>query len=400
MRVLCATALAAMCTARAAAEDSEMPRAYLQLRSAAFNENFGVQDGWGLAVGANLNYYVGLELSFDAFEEVLEYPQLGQIFEQSILNLTPQIRLRYPLGNGRWVPYVFAGPGVTFLQLNDRKDPAFHRNVEGDDTLLSGVFGAGLEYYIADNVSFSIEGKYALVQSREVTVDGNRRDVDVSTPIVMFGVRAYFNEIHKHPLIEPKKEAPTRFHGGFRYGASLLADRRLNSDLSLEPVAAALGGEGNQAGSVLFGVDIGSHWGFELAADYAEYNLASDTFGVVGEYATYSILPQVRYHWLFMDGRLSPFVSAGAGITYAEFNDRKPPGEFVKIDSKGIHPAADIGTGLEYFIARNLSFSTEAHYLASWDHDIPLNDVKSGSGSFGAVNLFLGMRFYFGERSE
>jgi opacity protein-like surface antigen len=314
------------------------------------------------------------------------------------MNLTPQIRLRYPLGNGRWVPYVFAGPGVTFLQLNDRKDPVFHKNVEGDGTLLSGVFGAGLEYYIADNVSFSIEGKYALVQSRDVTVDGASRDVDVSTPLVMFGVRAYFRENHKHPLIEPQEHAPTRFYGGFRYGASLLADRRLNSDLRLEPVAAALGGEGNQAGSVLAGVDIGNHWGIELAANYAEYNLASDTFGVIGEYATYTILPQVRWHWLLMDGRLSPFVSAGAGITYAEFNDRKPPGEFVKIDSKGIYPAADIGAGVEYFIARNLSFSTEAHYTASWNHKIPINDVDSGSGSFGAANLYLGMRFYFGER--
>jgi opacity protein-like surface antigen len=380
---------------RSFAEDSESLRPYLQLRSAAFNETWGVQDGWGLGIGANLNYYVGFQLDFDAYERKVKWPGLDQIFENSVMSLTPEIRLRYPLAGGKWVPYVFAGPGVTFFQFNDRKDPVFHKEVHGDSTQFSAMFGAGIEYYVADNISFSIEGKYNWINRDPVTVDGERRNIDYSSPLVMFGVRAYFRENHHHPLLqETDKEFPDRFWMGFRYGSSILLDNRMNKDLRLEPVAAALGDTGNQAGSFLLGYNWGKHWSLGLAANYAEYNLASDRYGVIGEYANYMILPEARYRWTLLDGKLSPFVSAGFGIDYSEFNDRKAPGENLKIDSKGIYPAADVGVGAEYFFARNISVSAESHHTTSWNHKIPINGVDEGRGSFSALNLYLGLRFY------
>jgi opacity protein-like surface antigen len=380
------------------AEDTNTFRPYLQLRSAAFNEYWGVQDGWGIGLGANVTKYLGFQLDFDAFERKVDWPGLDTIFENSVMTLTPEIRVRYPLGSGRWVPYAFAGPGVTFFQFNDRKNPAFHREVHGDSTQFSAVFGAGIEYYVADNISFNIEGKYDWIGSDPVTVDGQRRNIDYSSALLMFGVRAYFGENHHRELLEQKEaETTSRFWGGFRYGSSILLDNRVNGDLRFEPVAASLGGTGNQAAGFLLGYNLGPHWGFGLSLNGTEYNLASDQFGVVGEYAIFCIIPEVRWHWTFLDGRLAPFVSGGFGATYAEFNDRKPPGENLKIDSRGVYPSVDIGAGLEYFFVRNISIAAESHYITSWNHEIPINGHDAGRGSFSALNLLLGLRFYIWE---
>jgi hypothetical protein len=98
------------------------------------------------------------------------------------------------------------------------------------------------------------------------------------------------------------------------------------------------------------------------------------------------------------DGKLAPFVSAGAGVTYSELNDVKVPSENLFIDTpKGVYPAADVGAGAEYFFARNLSASVEAHYVTSWNHKIPINHMDDGRGSFSALNLYLGLRFYLTE---
>jgi opacity protein-like surface antigen len=391
---------AAVCSAllcSTKAEDTNFFRPYIDLRSAAFNENWGVQDGWGLSLGANLNSYIGLQLSFDAYEEVLDDPLLGDVFEQSIMNFRPEIRLRYPLGEGRWVPYLFAGPGVTFIQLNDRKPPAFGHAVNGDDTLFSATFGGGIEYFVADNITFHIEGRYDWSPSRDVVVDGRHEDVNVSTPLLLFGVRAYFREAHEHPLIQPGDTVHGRFYAGFRYGSSILLDNQLNSEFRLEPVASALGGTGNETGTALLGFDWSEHFGAELDLQFAEYDLYLRD-QAVGEYATYAILPQVRWHTLLGEGKWAPFASLGAGVTYAEFNDRKTFGENLKVDAKGVYPTVGASAGMEYYIARNLTFSAETQYLYSWEHKFDLNDRDTGKGGFSALNLYLGLRFYLHER--
>jgi outer membrane protein W len=381
------------------AEDSAMFRPYIQARSAAFNENWGQRDGWGLSLGANLNYHFGIEVAFDTFQQTVSVPQLGAISEVAIQHLTPEFRFRYPLGDGRWVPYFIAGPGVTFLTINDSKPPAWGHDIKGNATKFSAVVGLGLEYFVADNVTFSIEGKYEWVQNDPIYVDGVRHDKDFSAPLLMFGIRAYFREVRHHPLIS-QQESVARIYGGFRYGTSILLDQRLNKTLRMEPVVNALGGIGNQAGSVLIGGQISQNFSLELSGNYNEYTLTSDTLGRLGKYANYTILPSARWHWLLLDGKLAPFVSAGLGLTYGEFAHAKSDSEDLTIHGKGFYPAAKIGTGAEYFIARNLSFSAETYYFTSWEHKIQINGVETGPGSYSALELLLGMRFYLYERGK
>ncbi|HEV8541450.1 MAG TPA: hypothetical protein VGR78_03575, partial [Verrucomicrobiae bacterium] len=88
--------LGALSAIPALAEDSDMFRPYIQVRSAAFNEYWGERDGWGLSLGANVNSYLGFELAFDAFQETVDSPSLGPVSEIAISHLNPEIRLRYP----------------------------------------------------------------------------------------------------------------------------------------------------------------------------------------------------------------------------------------------------------------------------------------------------------------
>lgn len=385
------------------AEDSDMFRPYIQVRSASFNENWGVKDGWGLSLGANLDEHWGVELSFDIFQMDIEgadmgFPQFGVLTEQSIGNLTPMLRYRYPIGEAkRWVPYVFGGPGVTFLQINDDKEPTYHKHLEGDSTQLSATVGGGLEYFVADNITFNIEGRYAWVDSAPVVYDGVHRKLDFSSPLLMLGLRAYFRENHPHKLLQQEEHIPSRFYLGFRYGAEIQLDRKLNSDLSFDSLNQALSGTGNLAGGVLFGYDIGEHFGIELAANYTEATLVSQQYGRLGEYSQYTVVPQLRWRWPLLDGRVAPFVYAGGGLTYAEWNDRKPAGENLNVEGRGAYPAAVAGSGLEYFVARNLSFSAEGQYYASWNHKITIDKVNAGKASYGNLSLYLGMRVYLAE---
>jgi hypothetical protein len=333
-----------------------------------------------------------VELAVDEYENVVEDSNLGDIFEQSIINLTPQFRLRYPIGEARWVPYIFAGPGVTFLHLNDRKPPAFHRQVESEEVQFSAVFGGGIEYFVADNITFNIEGKYALIGRNTLTVDGVERQVDYSSPLLMFGIRAYFRENHKTKLIKKDEDINGRFYGGVRYGSSILTDGRLNPELKLESMPS------NPSGTVLVGWDFGEHFGIEVSGGFAEYVLASDRYpGEIGEYSCYTLLPQARWRWLFLDGKLSPFVTVGGGIMYSEFNDRRPGGEFVDIEAKGMYPAVIGSGGVECYLARNLSLSVEAQHVTSWRHRFKIQNEELERGSFSALNIYLGMRFYLSE---
>jgi hypothetical protein len=68
---------------------------------------------------------------------------------------------------------------------------------------------------------------------------------------------------------------------------------------------------------------------------------------------------------------------AGVGITYAEYNDAKPPGLGLKVYSKGIYPALGVGAGLEYFVVRNFSLNADARWLYTWDHEITRSRTPS-----------------------
>ncbi len=377
----------------ARAEDADRFRPYLRFHSGDVEPLWGVDDHWSFSLGANFNRHLGAELTLDFYEQDERREPIGTLGELSAWNLVPYVRLRYPLLGDRLVPYVLAGIGPSFLQINDRKPPAFGKEVDIEGLTFAGGVGVGLEYFIADNVTFGIEGKYLWVAPIEGRVEGVTYDVDVSAAMFTFGLRVYFDENSPRPLPREESRWPNRFYFGWRVGGFVMTDTDWTSGVSwtAEPSAK---GQVNQTGGLALGADFGEHWGVELTADSLEPSLRLSGLGTFGEYGMGAVLAHLRLRHPLGRGKWVPYLMAGAGITYAEFNDTKPPGAGLRVKSKDIYPAFGAGAGVEYFVVRNFSLNADARWLYTWDHAIKIDGRLDGTGDFSAFQFNLGFRVY------
>ena len=377
----------------ARAEDADRFRPYLRFHSGDLSPQWGVDDLWSFGLGANFNGWMGGELAVDFFERDLDLAPYGGLGEVSAWNVVPEIRLRRPLLNQRLVPYLVAGIGPSFLQFNDRKASGFDLDIDVEGWTFAIAAGAGLEYFIADNVTFGIEGKYMWVNPIEGRIDGQPIDVDLSSPLFTFGLRIYFDENQPRPFVDLASPAPNRFFFGLRLGGSMRTDERWIPGVNLKPEASAWGGV-NQTGALSLGMDFGHHLGVELAVDSLEHGIDVDSLGTVGEYGMGVAIPYLRLRYPIERGRWVPYLMAGLGLAYGEFNDAKASGQGFNIDAKGIHPALGLGGGIEYFVARNFSLNLDTRWLYTWDHEIEISDSLSGRGDFSAFLVSLGFRVY------
>jgi opacity protein-like surface antigen len=383
----------AFCPKPATARDAPGFQPYLHFRSAEFNTAWGVNDGWGFGLGADFNRYLGAELAVDFYELDLDDHRFGTVGEMAVWSIVPQLRLRYPLGRGRWVPYFLTGAGVSFLQFNDRKPVAFGLDLEADGAKAVVAVGVGLEYFLADNVTFNLENKYLWVQRQNALIAGERRRLDMSAPLVTMGVRAYFRETEPRLLFEQEYPVRNRLYAGARFGGSILTDRQWAPGVRLDPEASALWSTVNHYGGLTFGANLGKHLGVEFAGEMTEFTIWLADHGQVGEYSVYTIVPHLRWRFPFRQGRVVPYFLTGLGATYAEFNDRKPAGHHLDIDAKGFSPAVSAGGGVEYFMARNFSINSDVRWLHTWNQRIRVGS-RTSRGDFSALNFFVGFRLY------
>jgi opacity protein-like surface antigen len=151
----------------------------------------------------------------------------------------------------------------------------------------------------------------------------------------------------------------------------------------------------------LFGASVGAnfnrHWGAELAVDGFERRIRVND-RVVGEYTLLPIVPQVRFRYPVLDGRLTPYAIAGVGAAFTEFNDRKEPGWGVSVDTPSWTVVGTIGAGLEYFIAHNVAAGVEIKYLIAGDQTIKLNGVSRTEELDSLITSF-GLRLFFPENA-
>lgn len=392
-----ALGLAGLLAPAGQAEDADRFRPYVRFHSGDISPLWGVDDLWSFSVGANFNQYLGAELTLDFFEREYESESLGGVVaEVSAWNPLPYFRLRYPMANNRLVPYVLAGVGPTFLQFNDRQKAAFGQEVDIEGWTVSVGLGGGVEYFIGDNVTFGLEGKYLWMNPIDAKVAGESTEVELSSAMFTFGLRVYWDENNPRPLLgDPEQPNPNRFYFGMRVGGHIMTDSEFSHGVSFGDEASAKGSF-NQTGSLAFGYDFGEHLGVELAADSIEPNLEYDGYGAVSEYGMGAVIPYLRLRYPMHRGRWVPYLMAGAGIVYGENNDQKEAGAGLDIDAKGIYPALAVGGGIEYFVARNFSINADARWLYSWDHEFRINGADAG-GDFSTVMLNLGFRVYLFE---
>jgi opacity protein-like surface antigen len=338
------------------AEDSDRLRGYLHLKFRDTNNLTDVHDYYGFGLGANLNRYLGVELSGDRFELFPEIRGIGTIGEYGVFALVPQLRLRYPLAAGRLVPYVIGGAGVGFTDFNDRKTPtdtagrpnsALGLQIQDESTTPVGALGAGLEYFLADNIALGVEFKYLFAGDQTLTVGGTRHTFNASSPLTSFGLRLFYPELEPAPLADVRAPPPTRLYLGFRAGAALPTDTDLGAGVEATPVPAAYGDELAHLFGMSFGLDFGRRFSAELAVDGYEVAMRLQDVGTIGEYAVYSFLPTLRLRHPLGDGRIVLYGLAGVGLVHAEFNDRKPHGANIPVDANSYSVGAAVGAGLE-----------------------------------------------------
>jgi opacity protein-like surface antigen len=112
----------------------------------------------------------------------------------------------------------------------------------------------------------------------------------------------------------------------------------------------------------------------------------------IGEFGVVALVPQVRLRWPLLEDRLVPYLVAGAGVAFSEFNDRKPRPTRVDVDgATAIMPVGTVGAGIEYYFADNLAVGVEVKRLIAGDRNINI-DGQRHSQQVASTFLTLGLR--------
>lgn len=152
----------------------------------------GLNNVLGFTVGLDLGRTVAVELAGDGYEVNLSLPGVGTIGEYAITSFLPQLRLRYPMLDGRLLPSLVLGVGATFTEFNDRKPPADTMVVSGSDLSPAGVLGLGIEYLIARNLGLGVDVRYVISRGHHIRIDAARERVNLDTVNVTAGLRLRF----------------------------------------------------------------------------------------------------------------------------------------------------------------------------------------------------------------
>jgi opacity protein-like surface antigen len=373
------------------AEDADRFRPYLRFHSGDIEPRWNVDDHWSFGLGANFNRYVGAELAFDYFSRDWGSPET--VGEVSVYSLMPELRLRYPVLKDRLVPYLVGGVGGAWMQNKDLRPNYLGHAVDLEGYALAYALGGGLEYFIADNVTFGVEGRYLWVNSRDGKVDGVPQAVDVSSPFFTFGLRVYFDENTPRPLATASAEEVNRFYFGLRLGVNVLTDGDWFRGVRWEPEQAAWGGVASQTGGLALGADFGTNLGAELTFDHINHLVTVAGLGETTEYGQGWVLANLRVRYPL--GRWVPYGLIGVGGCYTEFKDQKLGSLGYHNDGNRLHPAVGAGLGAEYFIVRNFSFNVDARWAYSWDHEYEIQGLLArGSGDLSYFAATVGFRVY------
>jgi opacity protein-like surface antigen len=348
----------------------------------------------GMSLGVNLGRYLSLEVAGDVYETELRSGgrKLG---EYGMLSLIPQARLRFPVLDGRLTPYLVGGVGIAHNEFNDRKPLAVGTRIRASDTTVVGAFGAGIEYFIANNVAVGVEARYLVSRDQEIEIGGRRESASLDAILAAASLRVLFPETPAAARAAPVEPAPSYgLYVGFRVGAAVAAPQSIGSGFSVEHENAVVFGGASQLYGAALGADLGRHVSLEMTFSGWEGNIRLRGVGTVEEYAVYSFMPAVRLRLPLLGGRLVPYVLGGAGVGWHETNDGKPLGAALDVTGKDWGFVGAVGVGVDYFVARNVALGVESAYYLSRGHRLAL----AGRGhdvDLSWIATTFGLRLYF-----
>jgi opacity protein-like surface antigen len=145
--------------------DFTRPRAFV---GGGIGGVFNIQDfdpagnGIGMDVrgGYRFHPHVAVEGQLNYFNNVGGDLGVGDL-DLRMLSFTANVKKFFPIGSGRWQPYLLAGIGVT--RAKAEVDFAGTTLVDRSETAFTFRSGAGLEFYITPHVNLYTEATYMLL---------------------------------------------------------------------------------------------------------------------------------------------------------------------------------------------------------------------------------------------
>jgi opacity protein-like surface antigen len=384
--------LASLPVAGARAADSEQPRLYFGVRIGESNPITKANDVASASLGANLDRYLGLELSLDGYELFLDTATQGRVGELGVLGLLPQLRVRYPLLEDRLVPYFLGGAGVAIAQINDTNVPTTWAGGSLTSVRALGAVGGGVEYFISDDIAAGVEGKYLITGSKTLDANGTRQEIDMNAGILTFGLRLFFPEAHPDPVAFAQSRAARRFYLSARFGGGLRMPGHAFPGITTEPEQRLFGSNLAPMFAVSVGTQLDEVFDVELAGSNYELRLHAPDASGSAEYAVFPLLVQTRLHLPIADPHVDPYVLGGVGAEFVEVNDGGSSS--VVLDGNGVAVVGALGAGLDYFVTRDIAFGLEAKYVISRGHTLEVDGGAPLRGDLDALLLSLGVRAY------
>lgn len=383
------------------AADNDQPRFYMSIRAGAvvksthqvadgYQGTLGGEDVIGLSAGMNFNKYLGAEISMDRYEFILDSPKGEKAAEYSVSPFLALLRVRYPMLNDRLVPYALGGAGVGFVQVDDKFPPIGSTSLKKNDFSPVGALGAGVEYFIANNLALGLEAKYLFHQAA-LGVNGQDNRTNLNGFLWGGSLRVYFSEDNAGAPPLPSQTAGDRprFYLAVRTGTSIPTHR------SISPQGSLSGVQGLHFASGSLGVNIGRYWGLELAVDSIEQNIHVSPYGRIGEYTHTSLVPQVRAMYPLYDDRLVPYAVGGVGVGIAEFGDQTPEAATATTGhSQSMSVVGTAGVGVDYFVVNNVAINVETKYRIFPSATLDINGVPY-TINLNGVLISAGLRIFF-----
>lgn len=387
----------------ARAEELEQPveppdfRASLQVRFGDSNPMTAAHDAGGLSAGFVYGKYLGLDLSLDSYELFLDETRPGwdqaKVAELSFLSIGPTVRVRYPMFDGLFEPYLLAGGGVAIEEVNDRTaDVQLSGNV-GSKLRGFGVFGVGIDYFFAENAAVGIEGRYFVMGTEEYDTEGHKGTVDLNVGIGTLSLRVLYPQGPGAPPVETERSR-SRVSLALRVGGALPLHDHVFAGVRASPEQGVFGTSFTTQFGASIGYDFNRWFGLDIAVENYEYGLTSDEFGPLGEYSVFPITLQPRVRFPGLPPQWEPYGFVGVGAELAELND-KPHTADADIDGGDTAVVGTVGAGIKYYFATNATLGLAAKYVISRGHQLRINE-NTLSGSLDSLLVSLGLEVLFG----
>lgn len=103
--------------------------------------------------------------------------------------------MRFP--DGRWLPYLYAGAGVTYAEFKDYQPASEGLDLQGDSWHPAINIGGGLEYFVTRNFSMYADARWAYTWQQGFGIENYlpRTSGDYSFFAATVGFRVYLFEL-------------------------------------------------------------------------------------------------------------------------------------------------------------------------------------------------------------